>query len=58
MVLDTRLLKSILTNSFIHCRCIAYVFNLMIVAGLKIVKEHIKKIKKINKNNSKINKNT
>ena len=47
MILDTRLLKSILTNSFIHYRCIAHILNLIVVAGLKIVKEHIKKLRKL-----------
>ncbi len=56
MVLDVRLLKLILINSFIYYKYIAHILNLVIIAGLKIIKEHIK-IKKINKNNSKINKN-
>jgi hypothetical protein len=47
MVLGARTLKSTLTNSFIHCRCVAHVLNLVVVAGLKIVKEHIKKLRKL-----------
>src|SRR6266542_3881664 len=47
MVLGTRLLKSTLTDSFIHCRCVAHIFNLVVGAGLKIVKEHIKKLRKL-----------
>src|SRR6266545_917368 len=47
MVLGTRLLKSTLTDSFIHCRCVAHVLNLVVGAGLKIVKEHIKKLRKL-----------
>ena len=47
MVLGARILKSTLTNSFIHCRCVAHVLNLVVAAGLKIVKEHIKKLRKL-----------
>src|SRR6266511_2537409 len=47
MVLGARLLKSTLTNSFIHCRCVAHVLNLVVGAGLKIVKEQIKKLRKL-----------
>ena len=47
MVLGARLLKSTLTNSFIHCRCVAHVLNLMVGAELKIVKEQIKKLRKL-----------
>src|ERR1044072_3117915 len=37
MVLGARILKSILTNSFIYCRCIAHILNLVVAAELKIV---------------------
>src|SRR6266542_901834 len=47
MILGARLLKSTLINSFIHCRCVAHVLNLVVGAGLKIVKEHIKKLRKL-----------
>src|SRR5688572_13678906 len=47
MVLGVRILKSILTNSFIYCRYVAHVLNLVVVAGLKIVKEYIKKLRKL-----------
>src|SRR6266498_1287380 len=47
IVLGTRLLKSTLTDSFIHCRCVAHVHNLVVGAGLKIVKKHIKKLRKL-----------
>ena len=47
MMLGTRLLKSTLTDSFIHYRCVAHILNLVIGARLKIVKEYIKKLRKL-----------
>jgi len=42
MVLDAKLLKSNLTNTFIHYRCVAHVLNLIVTAELDVVKIHIK----------------
>ena len=47
MVLDAKLLKSNLTNTFIYYRCVAHVLNLIVTAGLKIIKIHIKNLRKL-----------
>ncbi|SRR6266540_3845341 len=47
MVLSARLLKSTLINSFIYCRYVTHILNLMIVAELKIIKKYIKKLRKL-----------
>jgi len=47
IVLDAKLLKSNLTNTFIHYRYIVHVLNLIVTAGLEVVKIHIKNLRKL-----------
>ncbi len=47
MVLGAKLLKSNLTNTFIHYRCVVHVLNLIVTAGLNVVKIHIKNLRKL-----------
>src|SRR4051812_46121456 len=36
-------------NDFIHYRCVVHILNLIVLAGLDVVKEHIKKLRKLMK---------
>ena len=48
MIAGARILKTKLNqNSFTHYRCVAHVLNLIVVAGLDIIKKPIKKLKNL-----------
>ncbi len=47
MVSGAKILKSTFTDTFIHYRCVAHVLNLIVIAGLEIVKENVKKLRKL-----------
>ncbi len=44
---DIKLLKSNLTNTFIHYKYMVYIFNLIIIVELKVIKIYIKNLKKL-----------
>jgi hypothetical protein len=47
MVLGANILKSKLVNTFTHYRCVAHVLNLVVTAGLDIIKIPIKNLRKL-----------